>query len=277
VRKQPHLDRRAIHPFYGSHTHYIILLLLSLALLYSAFAGLKGLIHIAKSHVVNATVHYNVTSLAWSGEGNRPFLSFTDARYGDQRYIVYDPDLLSLIQHHPELSSFVIRYSMEKSGAIYHLQLNNFWSVWGEIIAFSLLIIALMLLIIQLSPGPAWYWKHVDRRLKLLSKDYYQVEVKVKQLENIDTVFTTGQRVCRLYADIYIHTQNLFVEIKSAKFLVEPEFRMSYPHLDVYVNLKNPSRYEADLKKFLKQNASTLHGYTEDDREYAHSNSHKVG
>lgn len=276
MNKQPHLDHRAIHPFYGSQIHYIILLLLSLPLLYSIFSFFRELFYILKSQVVDASIYYNLTSLARSGENNTPVLSFTDPDYGEQRYVVNDPNLLSLIQNNPELSNIAIRYNIEKSGNIAYLHINSFLGVWGEALAYLLLSIVLILLMVQLSPGPPWYWKHIDRRLEFLSNQYYQIEIHVKQFENVGTVFATGHRVCRLYGDVYIHTQNVFIEIQSPKFLVEPEFRMSYPILDVYLNLKKPKRYELDLKKFLKQNASTLYGYTENDREYAHSQSHKV-
>lgn len=269
MKKQPHLDRRAMHAFYGSQTNYIVLLLLSLPLLYSVLSFFRELYRVAQSRVVEAAIQYNLSSLAVMGDRNAPVLSFSDPIYGEQRYAVYDPSILSLIQNHPELPSLMIRYSMQKSGDISYLHLNNFWGIWGEALAFLLLSVVLVVLMIQLSPGPAWYWKNIDRRLAMLSTRYYQVELNVKKLEDLGTVFATGQRVCRLYAEYYLHTQNMFIEISSPKFLVESDFRMTYPLFDVYLNLKKTNRYEVDLKKFLKQNGSTLHGYSEKDREHS--------
>jgi hypothetical protein len=275
LKRQPHLDRRALHQFYGSRAHYILLFVLTFVAINCLILAVHHTYHNMRAKSADAFIQYNMSQSALGSDAAQPNLQFIDPDYGEINYVVFDPKLKAqLSQHYQDNPLIHIRYEIEPSSDITYLQLHSGWLMWSSSIISGIVGLVLLYSLIKLSPRPRWYWQHAKQRFAKLSKNYVCLEVRVKQLQEIKHLQGSSQRICRISGSVYIHTQNTYVDVESANFIVESSFYMSYPLMTVYFNPKNVHDYEVDLIDFLQHNASSLHGYQEKQRDYFHADTH---
>lgn len=272
MKRQPDLDRRAIHHFYGSQLHYIVLFFLTFILLSSLLLSLRELYRLQQSEQTQAMIHYNMNQNIMGSGKPQPILKFHDANMRELSYWVNDPKFAAQLDgFYDQLSMVPVRYRMATSGEVASVEIIRTWNSWGEALMYAVIALLCMYGLWQLSPRPRWYWQQAGRRFSRLSQHYILLEVRVKQLKEVKHRHGQQQRLCSMTGAVYIHTQNTYVDVESACFMVEPQFRMSYPLMAVYFNPKNVYDYEIDLMSFLKHNASALHGFTEYQRQYSHA------
>ena len=276
MTKQPHLDHRAINHFYGSKRHYIVLLLMSFVLVCVCAALFRELNNLRKSRFADAQVQYSMNYSAFLGQGgDAPVLQFIDPEQGEIRYRVEDEPLKGKIR---EISSYweniPIRYQIDLKGDVYALELYTLGGTLTSGLILLFLIVGLIFALYRLSPRPYWYWTHAERRFKRVSRHCICMEVRVKQIHEVELRHRRAHRVCYLSGSVYFYQQNRLINVQSPHVLVEPQFRMSYPIMKVYFNPKNLDQYEVDLLDFLKNNASSLHGF--DDPHVQSIDSHRT-
>lgn len=270
MTKQPHLDYRAIHRFYGSQRHYITLLILFFFLILSATLLSRELYQFSQSRITDAQLQHHMAFSAFSRqEGDEDaLLLFTDPKFGEIRYRVDQEHLKAKLK---QLSAYweiiPVRYQIDQTGDVYRLEIYSLGSAltWPLLYGFSVL--GLLLALYRLSPRPYWYWKNAEAHFKRLEREYICLEVRITHLHDVGLTYRRANRLCSLSGSVYIHTQNVYLDIHSPHMLVEPQFRMSYPVMKVYVNPHNLKHYEVDLYDFLKQNHSALHGFYPEELE----------
>lgn len=265
MTKQPHLDHRAIHKFYGTKQHYITLLTLGFLLIW-AFSGLIAeLYHLQQSRLTQAQIQHSVGySHSVGADSAAPILLFNDPEHGEIRYWVYEDNLKKQIEHVANYwESIPVRYLIDSTGDVLALEFYSLTGTLALSLFYGFLILSGIFLLYRLSPRPYWYWKYSEAHFKRLSKHCICMEVRVSALNEVTLKHRSANRVCYLTGSAYFYQQNQLVQVKSPRILVEPQFRMSYPVMKVYFNPLKLEEYEVDLLEFLRLNGSSMHGFQE--------------
>jgi hypothetical protein len=267
VTKQPHLDYRALHRFYGSSQHYMLLLLLSFLLIIAVALFSRELYRLHDSRLANAQLHHHMAFSALSTQqgDEAAFLLFSDPDFGEIRYRINDLHDEKLKIKLSEIASYweviPIRYQIDATGDVYRLDVYSLGGTLMWILLYTFSGLGLMIALYRLSPRPYWYWKNADAHFQRLAREHMCLDVRVEQLNEVGLTSRRANRLCSLTGSVYIHIQNVYINVESPYMLVEPQFRMSYPIMKVYFNPKNLKNYEVDLYDFLKNNGSSLHGF----------------
>ena len=270
MTKQPHLDYRAIHRFYGSKQHYITLLLLSFLLIIAVSLLGRELYRLSHSRIADAQLQHHMAFSAFSTQrgDEDAFLAFSDPEFGEIRYRIDQEQLKNKLK---ALSTYwevvPVRYQIDRTGDVYRLEIYSLGSTLTWLLLYGFASLALGIALYRLSPRPYWYWKNAATHFKRLERKYICLDVRVTHLNEVGLTYRRANRLCRLSGSVYIHTQNVYIDIQSPQMLVESQFRMCYPIMRVYVNPHNLKHYEVDLYEFLKQNNSALHGFSPEELE----------
>jgi hypothetical protein len=264
--KQPHLDITAIHPFFGSILNYLLLMMCYMLVLFCALCLIRDSIQLLNSHVVQAQVEMVKHPTTHQPQVQ---LRFVDVS-AQVRYFNLSTDVVAQAEQSPadDLLEISIHYVMLPNGDVELLYPENALSKLWLMGLQGVLILALLYACWFLSPYPAWYWKHAMPYFQSLSANALKIEVRLQSFQDVEICPHTSNRICQLHTRIFIPSVQRYMVFQSPKVLVEPAFYMSYPFVVIYINLKDLNDYDVDLMHFLKHNASTLHGYTDQDRCY---------
>lgn len=267
MTKQPHLDHRATHKFYGTKQHYMGLLVLSFLLLWSFSSLITEIYHLQQSQLTQAQIQHGVNySSAMGADNAAPILLFNDPEHGEIRYWVYEDGLKKQIERVADYwESIPVRYQIEATGDVTDIEFYSLTATLSWSLFYGFFMLGILFLLYRLSPRPYWYWKHSEAHFKRLSASYICMEVRVSALNEVTLKHQSANRICYLTGSIYFYQKNRLIQVKSPRILVEPQFRMSYPVMKVYFNPLKLEQYEVDLVEFLRLNGSTIHGFQEVD------------
>lgn len=264
--KQPHLDIAAIHPFFGSILNYLMLVICGVSLIVCGFfLGVDGM-QLLRSHVTQADVEMVKMDANIEPQVQLRFVDISST----VRYMNLPASVVEANENSPadDLLEISIHYVMSPEGEIQLLYPKTWLSHLWKMTLEALLLFALFYACWFLSPYPAWYWQRAGLYFQSLSANALKIEVRLQSFHEIEICPHTSNRICQLQTRIFIPSAQRYMSFQSPKMLVEPTFYMSYPFVTIYINLKDLQDYEVDLVSFLQHNASTLHGFMEEDRRY---------
>lgn len=265
MTRQPHLDHRATHKFYGTKQHYMSLLMLSFLLLWAFSSLIAELYHLQQSRLTQAQIQHGVSYSAFIGaENSVPILLFKDPEHGEIRYWAYEDNLKEQIQHVADYwESIPIRYQIEPTGDVTDLEFYSLTGTLAWSLFYGFFMLVVIFLLYRLSPRPYWYWKRSEAHFKHLSAYCICMDVRVSELKEVTLKHHSANRICYLTGSIYFYQQHRLIQVKSPRILVEPQFRMRYPMMKVYFNPAKLEQYEVDLVEFLRLNGSKIHGFSD--------------